>query len=570
MEVRAFSDRKTVALNESFVFTIKISTDKGKLGDVNIQNMPHLENFQLTGQWSNQESSVNIVNTNMSRSVSVLKNYRFQPKKKGKFTIPSLMVKAQGRMFKTRPVGIIVTGNNPNPPSQVGSSSPVPGLPRSVFDIRGQQQSNIRLHLDVDKKSVYKTERIRSNWFILESSSRYVKALPHKRPVLKGFWKEDVNLDQQKKALSGTQVINGVLYRRRPVDSLWIFPLQTGKLKIDSYSVRFHHFFTFPGQEDIRSFPSQAIQIKALPTQGLDDSFTGAVGSFKMDVSLDKTSTVTHRPLSYKITFEGSGHPRFISLPSLEFPDSLITYSPAEQDHFSDSGQGKKEFEILIIPKLAGIINIPSFKFSTFDPGMEQYVFHHTPAFSISVAQGSGESEEGENFLGSDKKEEEKPKEFQPLTGTYWPQFIRHKNLKVLWLAVFGFCMIWFGFLYIRNSVFKKEKSFKKRLKQRFKMINSLLKKKDWQGACEQMIRVNYDVLYSASVTNSPSDWKQALDNLSPILNKKYALQFESLFRELEDLSFSKKSHFKTSDLNRAKDLLTHTKTLIHSFLSDL
>ena len=61
-------------------------------------------------------------------------------------------------------------------------------------------------------------------------------------------------------------------------------------------------------------------------------------------------------------------------------------------------------------------------------------------------------------------------------------------------------------------------------------MIKNLLRKKDWQRACEQMIRVNYEALYSASIKSSPSDWKQALDNLSPILNKKYASQFENLF----------------------------------------
>ena len=84
------------------------------------------------------------------------------------------------------------------------------------------------------------------------------------------------------------------------------------------------------------------------------------------------------------------------------------------------------------------------------------------------------------------------------------------------------------------------------------------------------MIHLNYDTLYSTQIQNSPSDWKQALNSLPPSLNKKYAIQFETLFKKLEDLSFSPDSHLETKALKEAKLLFENTKTLINSFLSNL
>ena len=66
----------------------------------------------------------------------------------------------------------------------------------------------------------------------------------------------------------------------------------------------------------------------------------------------------------------------------------------------------------------------------------------------------------GKNFLETDKKEEEKPKEFHPLTKTYWPQFINHKNLKAFWFIVFSLCFVGLGFLYVKHFVLKKRKVF--------------------------------------------------------------------------------------------------------------
>ena len=52
--------------------------------------------------------------------------------------------------------------------------------------------------------------------------------------------------------------------------------------------------------------------------------------------------------------------------------------------------EGYKEFEVLIIPRLAGDIKIPPISVSYFDPKAVKYVSQTTPAFQIKVLPGDG------------------------------------------------------------------------------------------------------------------------------------------------------------------------------------
>ena len=96
---------------------------------------------------------------------------------------------------------------------------------------------------------------------------------------------------------------------------------------------------------------------------------------------MKKTEGAVNEPLSLKITFEGSGHPRFIDLPDIPFPSSVDTYPPVQKSQFSNKRIGTKEFEILIIPKQEGRLIIPSFSLSTFNPETNQYIVHQSPEF---------------------------------------------------------------------------------------------------------------------------------------------------------------------------------------------
>ena len=582
LEVQASVDKSKLAVNESFVFTIKIQSKEEEPKHLDIPDLSHLNDFYLLGQWSGQESSLHIINGQMEKTSVFSKSYRLQPKTTGTLRIEALTVRANKQTFKTKPIFITVSKKNKTP--QKNPQSPPVALPspfsspQSLFDIftdpfskEKATKNSIKLRLNLSQYSPYKTEMIKADWFMLQSSGS-VHYEPYKQPSLKGFWKEEIR-NKNLNPSAGTMLIDQVLYRKTLLDSLWLFPLKTGELTIDPYSIRINHLFGlgFISQREIKSFPVKKITVKNLPSQGLDDTFTGAVGFFEVQTSIKEKSAVVNQPLFYKITFKGSGHPRFISLPPIRFPPSVQTYPPVTKSYFSDSGRGTKEFEILIVPKQEGTLNIPSWTLSTFDPKKGKYILHKIPSFSLPVKKGKANEETGQTFFEEEQELKKQPLSLEPLNSSYWPQFINQKNLIKFWLTLFCFFLASLLFLYIKNFVFKKEKTIKEKINQKFSAIQELLDKKDWQKACTQMIQVNSFILHTAQIKSFSSSWKEALNNLPPSWNKKYSSQFEKLFKSLESLSFSPRSHLEEKEaLDKAKNLFKDTKTLTHSFLSDL
>ena len=496
LEVNADVDKKNVAVNESFVFTIRIQSEGEKLDNLDIPDVSDLNDFYFIEQWSEEQSSssINIINGRMqkTKTKTFFQRYRFQPKTSGTLRIEALTIKVNGQTFKTQPIFLTVSTKNinktPSNPSQNPPHSLLPNpltSPHSLFDIftrsfpdKTTKKDSIRLHLNLSKNVFYKTEMIQAEWLILQSSDS-IHYSGYQPPSFKGFWKEEIQ-NKPRNSFLGTEVIDKVLYKKILLDRLWLFPLQAGDLTIDPYSIRMNHLLGFGlrSQAEIKLFPSRKIKVRDLPSRGLDASFTGTVGSFEVQASIEEKEALVNQPISYKITFQGLGHPRFISLPSLKFPSSVQIYPPAEKSHFSDFGKGTKEFEILIVPKQEGVLSIPSFTLSTFDPKTGQYVFHQTLSFSIPVKKGNISEEEGETFFEEKQDQQKQAFSLELLKKSYWPQFINHKNLVKFWFILFACFLSCLLFLYIKKFTFKKEKSFRKKLKQRFKNIQDLLDKK--------------------------------------------------------------------------------------------
>ncbi len=585
LEVKAQADKERVALNESFVFTISVRSTGEKLENLDLPDLSNLNDFYLLEQWSGHKSSISIINGRMKKTSAVLKNYRFQPKTAGTLRIESLTVRAGGRAFTTDPVFITVyKGKTSAPPPSPPKKPPLPlfpdpfQIPNSLFDIltreplpdRQMRESSIKLRTSLNKYSVYKSEMIQANLLLLQSSGS-IRYQIYKTPKFKGFWKE-TRPNAPLNSFAGTQVIDQILYRKTLLDSVWLFPLQSGQLTVDSYSVRTDYSFGFHSQEKIYSSPARVITVRELPLQGRDHSFTGAVGSFAVQAEMRETEAEAHQPLSYKIIFKGSGHPRFISLPQLNFPDSAHIYPPMEKSQFSDLGKGTKEFEFLIVPKKEGILNIPSWTLSSFDPLKKRYIFHKIPSFSLSVKKGSASHKtEGEAFFeekGRDQKRALFPAGFE--LAAYWPRFINYKNFMTFCLALFVFFPLSLAVLYIKNIAFKKELSLKYKIHKKIEAIQKFLDQGDWRKACAQMILAHGFALDSAQMKEASSGWRESLKRLSPSLNKKYAQRFESLLTQLESLSFSRKVYWGKEALSQSRDLLKQTKALLDSFLSDL
>ena len=575
LKVTASADKTQLSLNESFVFTIRIESQKNSLEGAEIPDLSHLNDFQLLNQWSERESSFQIAGGQRQSLTAFSKNWRFQPKTTGTLRIEPLTVKAQGHEFQTPAIFVTVHPAEQGPPSQP-NPPPLPdpfGFPAlpDIFDNLTQKpppkdhRETVKLLTDLKKRSFYKRERIPLSWLLL-SSSGSLQFQTEKRPELKGFWKEEAETRQ---AFLGTQVINKVLYRKTSIEKLYLFPLQSGELTIDPYSLKIYFssgFFGLASPSQIRSSPSKKITVKDLPPAGRKPAeWTGAVGSFKLKARLHEKTALSNEPISYSISFQGTGHPRFIRLPDLPFPDNARIWPPAEKSRFSESGEGFKEFTFLISAREEGRLTIPSFRLSSFDPESESYVVHETRAFSIPVQKGQNAMEKSESYFETDKDEKKSSLDLRPLKIGGKPTFLRHKNLVFLetgLLACFSAILLWF---YVRKLVLRKKKSPKKQFEKELKAVEKLLRKKQVKPAIMRLININYSLLYSlqeGGSSKSFSNWRQALTQLPPALQKKYAPGFEGLFRELELLSFSPEARQKKEPGAKIRDLLKRTQSL--------
>ena len=286
---------------------------------------------------------------------------------------------------------------------------------------------------------------------------------------------------------------------------------------------------------------------------------------------MKETVGVVNEPLSLKIIFKGSGHPRFINLPEIPFPPIVETYPPVQKSQFSDKGIGIKEFEVLIIPKQEGQLVIPSFFLSTFNPKVGQYVSHKSPELQLSITKGKSNNNFGESFLNrTENKTQTSVLNNSPVEFFYWPSFMNYRNFIQFFVVLFCFFVFSLFVVFLKKALLVRDKSLKEAVNDKFVGIQALLDKKDWQKACVNMIQLGTYVLSSAQIQDSSSDWRQALKNLTPSLNEKYSSRFESFFKQLERLSFSPHSPSSDLALSQTKHLFKQGQILINQFLSHL
>ena len=571
LEFKSFIDKTEVALNETFVLNLQFESDGSLPDEVSASEIFQLKDFHFLNESSSQQSSIQIINGQMSKTNTLLKMYRLQPKAIGFFKIPALQVQADKKIFRTQAISIKVVKNravpsNPSPQQAPGFPfMPDPfNFPNSVFKnlpnlLSDQQKVSAQLKLELSKKSVYKSESLKIDWFLLSSSSNiHFNLLQY--PELKGFWKEKLKIQPS----IGAEVIGKTLYKKQLLDSMWLFPLQAGELELDPYSIKLSSFFR---GEKIISTPIQKITVKNLP-KPVDKNFTGAVGDFSIKYIMKETTGEVNQPLSLKIIFKGSGHPRFINLPNIPFPSSVDTYPPVQSSQFSNKGIGIKEFEILIIPKQEGQLIIPAFTLSTFNSKTGQYVSHKSPEFLIKIQKGETNNNLGVSFLDTKGNKTETLLNSSFLDISYWPSFISYKNLLWFFISLFSFFTFVLIGIFIKKIILNREKSLKKEVNAKFLQIQKLIDKKDWQTACINMIQLATYILSYSQIKENTSDWRQAVKNLAPSLKEKYSKDFENLFKQLENLSFSPRSQSSKLALKQAQKLFNQLQTLINKFLT--
>lgn len=147
-------------------------------------------------------------------------------------------------------------------------------------------------------------------------------------------------------------------------------------------------FFGRTARYTLYTEPTQ-IEVLPLPTADQPANFSGAIGSFALEVTTDREETVQGEPIMLSIEVAGEGNFDRISGPTIAENANWRSYEPESKfipRSASDSLRGTKRFDYVMIPKKAGTLTLPEAAFSYFDPIAKRYVEMKAPKIQIEVS----------------------------------------------------------------------------------------------------------------------------------------------------------------------------------------
>jgi hypothetical protein len=371
--------------------------------DANGENFspPDFRGFQVVGG-PNQSQSMEIINGNSSVSISY--GYDLMAVKEGNFTIGPASIVVNGRKLTTSPIKItVVKGKSVPHNAQAQSTAPDNGIQQaSASDL----SKLLFIKAVVDKTNVYQGQQITVTYRLYTRVS-IEQNQATTIPELNGFWSEDLK-PQSQQIPTHIETYRGVQYDVADLKKTILFPERSGNLTVDplgmTFIVRvpvqssdpFAQFFQTDKEEKyVAKSAPVTIHVKPLPEAGKPESFSGAVGSFGIQSSVDKTELKANDALNYKIKITGSGNIKLLNTPMVNFPADFEKYDPKVSDTITENENGvsgSRFYNYLLIPRHKGDFTIDPVRFSYFNPASNRYVTLTAPGFHIKVDKGANES----------------------------------------------------------------------------------------------------------------------------------------------------------------------------------
>ncbi|MDD2284686.1 MAG: BatD family protein [Paludibacter sp.] len=381
---------------------------------------PAITNFDiLAGPFKSESYSSQIVNGNMTSSVSITFTYTLQAQKTGTFTIPSATVTIDGQKVTSNGLSIKVLPEDDKSSSTSSSSSSSSQSSAAGSSISA---SNLFIRPIISRNNVFEQEAVKLT-YKLYTTYDVIQFSNKSMPDFKGFLKQEFeqtgNTQLAYESYNGRNFLTAVLYE------VILYPQTSGELIIDKAT--FEAIIRVQSKQPVRSIfddffesysnvarsievPATRIRVKPLP-QGKPVSFYGVVGQFSLTSSVSANQVKVNDAVTLKINIGGSGNMKLLKNPDIKFPDAFEVYDPKVTNNFKTSAAGltgNKIVEIMFIPRHAGSFEIPSTEIAYFDPKENQYKTMRTPNYSIQVLKSDGTVEENPVVSNFTNKEDVK------------------------------------------------------------------------------------------------------------------------------------------------------------------
>ncbi|HPM96828.1 MAG TPA: BatD family protein [bacterium] len=438
LKVTTTVDRTTVALNQRLALTVTLSGDGAQ--KVERPSPPDLgEALRLLGAGG---TSQNIQLMNGKMSVEMSSTFYYIAAKEGRFTIPPIKAVYQNTEYASNPIDIEIVASSQQPSTPVTPPGEQTDLSELLF-----------VRTLVNKSRVYQNEPVVVTYRIHTQVNVAGYALSQ-LPETTGFWVEDI----ESQAVTREEEYRGKRYTVADIKKMAAFPTSPGVKTIGALAmtceVRLQNrrrsrdifdsifedpFFTRTVKQEVFA-PAVKVEVMPLPEENKPANFSGAVGSFTLDASVDRREVKANEAVTLTVKIAGQGNIKILPTPALQLPADFTSYDPtiSQTVQANDRGvRGSKTFEYVLIPRFPGEKKIKSIEFAYFDPQKGEYQVLKTPEITLSVAKGdqeilsvgSGLSKEDVQLIGRDIR-------FLKLQSSRFESINRQVYLRPLYLLV--------------------------------------------------------------------------------------------------------------------------------------
>lgn len=407
VNISAIPSKTVVQQNETFQLEFVIN---GTL-DVDQFTAPVFRNFELISG-PNQSNGWTWVNGALSEYVSY--SFLLRPKIKGRLPVASAIIKIKGKVYTSDPLVILVSNTSAASTNTIEEEQPdyylLPGE-----NVKEKIAKNLILKATIDKQTCYVGEPVLATFKLytrLESQSKVIK-----RPSLNGF--SVIDLEEPEAGNFSKEMLNGRLYNCYLIRKVQLFPLQAGVIQIEPVEVenvvRFIKVAKRSSKETstwldammekmkeadagndifeerfILKSDELKVNVKELPEKNKPESFTGAVGNFTMEASLQQNEMALNDNAVLHVVIKGTGNIPMLTAPAINWPAGVDSFEAKMNEEINKSTSpisGIKTFDFPFAATDTGLVHIPAISFSFFNDSQAAYKTITTEPLELKVGK---------------------------------------------------------------------------------------------------------------------------------------------------------------------------------------